>query len=387
MAASKLALISATRGHMDQLSTVDWVENLPRLRMANPISRSNDTGHEFETCVLPERGGDSSPDATRSRPSPSVVIEAIIQYCETRGRMTFGLLLDDPAAHSDGLAYLDEFLGELEIAAVRGVQIRPTLRSVGARTYPRSTLERLGRLQGSVCFEIPEQFPQNSAEFAAHWVEAARFACEGVSGLVPLRIQVQASPKMAPAAFLRGIQRLHCTSLDVLWPRHFTPEEPPWSSRFAMELADYSISPVYGQWFSDLFRLWWILDNPRLSIESFRGLVGRFDETSARQLTGSRRAFAVTPRGKFALPRRPGGDCLSDLVEVGLDVGTTEIEKLAEVSYQRDSGAATVDALSVDRNYFAAQVRSILAQDCFQEFFYAGQDNLSFDGPQAAGDS
>lgn len=355
--------------------------------MENPISRSNDTGNEFDTCVLPGRGGDGSPCETRSRVSPSVVIESIIQYCELRGRMTFGLLLDDPAVQAAGAAYLDEFLGELEIAAVRGVQIRPTLRSVGARTYPRATLERLGRLQGSVCFEIPEQFPQNSAEFAAHWVEAVRFACEGASGLVPLRIVVQASPKMAPAAFLRGIQRLHCTSLDVLWPRHFTPEAPPWSSRFAMQPADYSISPVYGQWFSDLFRLWWILDNPRLSIESFRGLVGRFDETSARQLRGSRRAFAVTQAGKFALPRLPGGDCLSDLLEVGLDVGTAEIAELAEISCQRVVSASSMDALSIDRNYFAAQVRGILAQDCFQEFFYAGQENLSFDGPQAAGDS
>lgn len=284
--------------------------------------------------------------------------------------MTFGLVLDDPSA--EDARYLDEFLGELELAADRGVQIRPTLRSVGARVYPRPVLERLGRLQGRVCFEIPEQFPKNSEEFTAHWISAVRFACEGAVGLLPLLVQIQASPKVAPAAFLRGIERLQCTSLDVLWPRHFTPDCPPWSARFGMQPADYAVSPVYGQWFSDLFRLWWILDNPRLSIESFRGLVDRFDETSARQLRSPRRAFAVTETGKFALPRRSDGDCFSDLVEVGLELEVAEIEELGKFSHElaaspSSTSTSLMDALSVDRNYFAAQARGILAQDCFQE--------------------
>lgn len=358
--------------------------------MDNASLRSDERRYDFDTCVFSlgkrqiaadgeAHAVDGEADAV-SRVAPHTLIESLFRYCETRDRMTFWLILDDPIAAEVGDEYLEQLFGEIEVAAVRGIQIRPILRSVGPRTYQRSMLERIGRLQGSVCFEIPEHLPQHGPEFSSHFAEAIRFAYEGAVGLVPLRIQVQASPGMAPAAFLRGIQRLHCSTLDVLWPRHFTPDHPPWSSRFAMTQADYSASPVYGQWFSDLFRLWWILDNPRLSIESFRGLVGRFDETSARQLKAPRRAFCVSAEGEFALPRRAGGDCLADVVPARLYVQAADVTELEILGTSTEGALTGVDALSVDRNYFSLQVRGILAQDCFQEFFYAGQDGVSLDG-------
>lgn len=348
-----------------------------RCPMVNSTSSASEKHHDFDTCVV-SIGRTSTP----ARPVETrILLEQVARYCEVREKGSFRLVIDDPGAGGEDEAYLVQLFDGIEREAARGVMIRPCLRSVGPRIYPRAVLERLGEIQGSVCFEIPEHLPEHGPQFAPRWVEAIRFAYEGTLGVVPLCVNAAASPGMAPSAFLRGLQRLHCTSLDVLWPVGFSSETPPWNSRSAISSADYALSPVYGQWFSDLFRLWWILDDPRLAIESFRRLVGRFEETATGQLRESGRAFAVFGDGQLGLPQSPEDDSVAGMLPVGLHLQAVDIATLEPLGPSDQGRFSSGDVLSADRKYFSDQVRAILAQDCFQEFFYAGPDSVSFEGP------
>jgi hypothetical protein len=59
---------------------------------------------------------------------------------------------------------------------------------------------------------------------------------------------------------------------------------------------------------------------------------------------------------------------------VGLHIETADILAVEDLSQSFGGEHVRADVLALDRSYFSEQVRGILAQDCFQEFFYMGQD-------------
>lgn len=76
-----------------------------------------------------------------------------------------------------------------------------------------------------------------------------------------------ADPDIPPADFFDWLKALPVKRSDVLWPIEFSQDNPPWrrSSRGA-----YRVSPRYGSWMAEVFRLWWEEDDPSLEIRSFK---------------------------------------------------------------------------------------------------------------------
>lgn len=76
-----------------------------------------------------------------------------------------------------------------------------------------------------------------------------------------------ADPESAPAEFLEWADGLPIRRLDVLWPIQYSYDRPPWP---AGGLMRYRRNPRYGEWFAELFRLWWAKDDPTLHIRLFQ---------------------------------------------------------------------------------------------------------------------
>jgi uncharacterized protein len=79
-----------------------------------------------------------------------------------------------------------------------------------------------------------------------------------------------ADPDSAPSTFLDWANSLPVRRLDVLWPIEFSYDRPPWSPG---ELEPYRRKPRYGEWFAELFRLWWARDDPSLHVRLFEQCV------------------------------------------------------------------------------------------------------------------
>ena len=75
-----------------------------------------------------------------------------------------------------------------------------------------------------------------------------------------------ADPDCAPSDFLAWAGSLPVPRLDVLWPIQYSYACPPWPLN---GLNKYRESPRYGEWFAELFRLWWKNDDPELHIRLF----------------------------------------------------------------------------------------------------------------------
>lgn len=77
-------------------------------------------------------------------------------------------------------------------------------------------------------------------------------------------------PELKPSEYYAWMQSLPITKVDVLWPIEFNLDYPPWQD--IGELS-YSQAPVYGQWLSQLFDLWWDADDPAIEIRSFANTI------------------------------------------------------------------------------------------------------------------
>lgn len=75
-----------------------------------------------------------------------------------------------------------------------------------------------------------------------------------------------ANTQIPPDVYLKWVRSLPLKKVDVLWPIEYNYESPPWGSS---DFLEYAKNPLYGAWFSDLFRLWFELDDPSCYIRIF----------------------------------------------------------------------------------------------------------------------
>jgi uncharacterized protein len=74
------------------------------------------------------------------------------------------------------------------------------------------------------------------------------------------------NPEIPPEEFIDWIDRLPVRRVDILWPMEFNYRNLPWSGK---TFAAYCEHPSYGEWFSELFKIWWKRDDPSLVIRIF----------------------------------------------------------------------------------------------------------------------
>jgi uncharacterized protein len=79
-----------------------------------------------------------------------------------------------------------------------------------------------------------------------------------------------ANPSMPVAEFLAWVRSLPVPKVDVLWPIEFNWRHPPWPLGGS---CAYAAAPRYGQWYAELFRAWWALDDPGLTVRLFNNLL------------------------------------------------------------------------------------------------------------------
>jgi uncharacterized protein len=79
-------------------------------------------------------------------------------------------------------------------------------------------------------------------------------------------------PTVDPAGYFEWIKQLPIKNVNVLWPIEFNYNNTPWDF-YHMEEDDYLRSPIYGKWFSELFRIWWLHDDPHIAIRMFYEII------------------------------------------------------------------------------------------------------------------
>jgi uncharacterized protein len=92
---------------------------------------------------------------------------------------------------------------------------------------------------------------------------------DGDGGLIGGFLAV-ANPSLPPAEFLAWVCSLPVPRVDVLWPIEFNWRHPPWPLGASRA---YAAAPRYGTWYAELFRAWWALDDPGITIRLFNNLL------------------------------------------------------------------------------------------------------------------
>jgi len=110
------------------------------------------------------------------------------------------------------------------------------------------------------------------------------------------------NPALPPADFLAWARGLPVPKVDVLWPIEFNWRHPPWSLGSS---GAYAARPHYGAWYAELFRAWWALDDPGLTIRLFNNLLhvalGGRDHIDAL-VNDSYNMFVVNTDGSYEYP-------------------------------------------------------------------------------------
>ncbi|CAN7323503.1 radical SAM protein [Polaromonas sp. LjRoot131] len=96
-----------------------------------------------------------------------------------------------------------------------------------------------------------------------------RMLADGDGALIGGFLSV-ANPSLPPAEFLAWVRSLPVPKVDVLWPIEFNWRNPPWTLGASHA---YAAEPRYGAWYAELFRAWWALDDPGLTIRLFNNLL------------------------------------------------------------------------------------------------------------------
>lgn len=136
-----------------------------------------------------------------------------------------------------------------------------------------------------------------------------------------------ANPAIAPQEFLDWVRSLPIPKIDVLWPIEFNWRNPPWSLGQARR---YAKVPRYGQWFSELFRLWWELDDPALNVRLFHNvlhvMLGGRSHIDVL-VNDSYNMFVVNTDGSYEYPDylRVAAD---GAAHTALNVGNTDLDTL-----------------------------------------------------------
>jgi uncharacterized protein len=111
-----------------------------------------------------------------------------------------------------------------------------------------------------------------------------------------------ANPSLPPAEFLAWVRSLPIPKVDVLWPIEFNWRNPPWPLGTSRA---YAAAPRYGAWYAELFRAWWRLDDPGLTIRLFNNLLhvalGGREHVDAL-VNDSYNMFVVNTDGSYEYP-------------------------------------------------------------------------------------
>ena len=96
-----------------------------------------------------------------------------------------------------------------------------------------------------------------------------RMLADGDGALIGGFLSV-ANPSLPPQEFLAWVRSLPVPRVDVLWPIEFNWRHPPWPLGASRA---YAAAPRYGAWYAELFRAWWALDDPGITIRFFNNLL------------------------------------------------------------------------------------------------------------------
>jgi hypothetical protein len=299
---------------------------------------------------------------------PETLLRRIARYMRVRQLRSFRLVLQHTEGDPEVVSYLDRLFSEIARLADLGLSIEICLRSDEPGAFDRPILNRLGQLGGALFIELPERLRGRAGDAqAARWIRRLQETSRASLGTVPVQIHAMASPAIAPLAYLRWLEGLQCDSVDVLWPRHFSWDFPPWSSRFDVSQAEYQQSPIYGQWFADLFRLWWVLDNPNLQIEGFARCVDSHAGDAPEATSGSRESFIVARDGELRLPRRERDLSAVGSLGTGLHIQAIDVVTLERLREDQRRQRPWRDVMLTDWVYFSEQVGQVLSSDCYAE--------------------
>jgi uncharacterized protein len=105
--------------------------------------------------------------------------------------------------------------------------------------------------------------------YARVMANVERMLADGDGALIGGFLSV-ANPSLPPEDFLAWVRSLPIPKVDVLWPIEFNWRNPPWQLGASRAYAD---EPRYGTWYASLFRAWWALDDPGLTIRLFNNLL------------------------------------------------------------------------------------------------------------------
>lgn len=105
--------------------------------------------------------------------------------------------------------------------------------------------------------------------YARVMANVERMLADGDGGLIGGFLAV-ANPSLPPAEFLAWVCSLPVSRVDVLWPIEFNWRQPPWPLGASRA---YAAAPRYGTWYAELFRAWWALDDPGVTIRLFNNLL------------------------------------------------------------------------------------------------------------------
>lgn len=105
--------------------------------------------------------------------------------------------------------------------------------------------------------------------YARVMANVERMLAGGDGGLIGGFLAV-ANPSLPPAEFLAWVRSLPVSKVDVLWPIEFNWRHPPWPLGASKA---YAAAPRYGAWYAELFRAWWALDDPGITIRLFNNLL------------------------------------------------------------------------------------------------------------------
>lgn len=307
---------------------------------------------------FPQAGGAREPSVTAEG-----LVERIERYMESRALDEFSLVVDLPSVPPVDEAFLHGLVQQVRRMDGSGRTISVTLRSRGLESLLAVALPSIATIRGRYCLRLDERHAGSEGDRQlAQWVKLSERLNARLAGTVPFAVETVASPGVAPAAFLRGLAALGSDSIQIHWPSEFTTDSPPWSERFRVDRAQYEQCPVYGQWFADLYRLWWILDDPSLPIAAFEECLDRFNETgtSSDGQQGIPAAFAVSRDGEYRLLHSPVETDKKSSLSTGFVIQAIDIAPLESLRDRHRTWLLSRQVLHADRSHYFERVDRLL---------------------------
>ncbi|OCW86014.1 hypothetical protein A8M60_03440 [Nocardia farcinica] len=235
------------------------------------------------------------------------IVDRIVEWSEVTGGSDFNLVVHGGEPTLWPVERLAKFADCA--ASAPGVDIHLALQTNGVHFTP-AFLDVVNEysIGLGVSVDGPQQF--NDAYRLDH---AGRGSYRGVMRSVDMLMEHPASryfggflsvvdTAIPPEKYIDWIQSLPKRSVDLIWPMEVDYDRPPWK-RHGLTQLEYSQSPVYGDWMTKAFDLWFDLGDPGVRIMMFeeiiRLLVGvggsHSDDLVNRSLSG----FVINSSGSY----------------------------------------------------------------------------------------